>query len=372
MAEAKTRVREAEPAVTSKALDGARRRAAAAGGVDEATQRAMYRAMLMARMTDERCWLLNRGGKAPFVISCQGQEGAQVGSVFALDREQDWFVPYYRDLAVVMALGMTPEDIFKSVMGRAGEPNSGARQMPSHFGSRKLRIVSQGSSVATQCLHAVGTALASKIRGEKAVSICYVGEGGTSQGDFHEALNFASVHRLPVIMFVENNQYAISVPQDLQMAVQDVAIRAAGYGIPGFVVDGQDVFEVHRLTSDAAARARAGEGPTLIEAKTHRLTSHSSDDDQRVYRPAEEIKQEASEDAVPRFRNQLLKAGVITEEDDKALRAELLAEIDAATEAAENAPYPAPEETLLHVYGEGGPEPDELRGDPRADLGGEA
>jgi len=207
-----------------------------------AIQLEMYRAILTARMTDERCWLLNRGGQAPFVISCQGQEGGQVGSVFALDRTQDWFAPYYRDLAVVMALGMTPEEILKSVMARAGEPNSGARQMPSHFGSRRLRIISQGSAVATQCLHAVGVALAARTRGESALAITYVGEGGTSQGDFHEALNFASVHRLAVIFLVENNSYAISVPQSLQMAITDVAERAAGYGMPGVVVDGQDVF----------------------------------------------------------------------------------------------------------------------------------
>jgi 2-oxoisovalerate dehydrogenase E1 component alpha subunit len=163
-------------------------------GLDVATLRDMYRAMLLARMVDERCWLLNRGGKAPFVISCQGQEAAQVGSVYALDRAKDWFAPYYRDLGVVLALGMTAEDIFCSVLGRAADPNSGARQMPSHFGSRKLRIISQGSSVATQALHSVGVALATKVRGEDAVSISYVGEGGTSQGDFHEAMNFASVH----------------------------------------------------------------------------------------------------------------------------------------------------------------------------------
>src|SRR5438445_7493078 len=174
-------------------------------GLGAETLREMYRVMLLARMVDERCWLLNRGGQAPFVISCQGQEGAQVGSVFALDRTQDWFAPYYRDLGVVMALGMTAEEILKSVMARAGDPNSGARQMPSHFGSRRLRIISQGSAVATQCLHAVGVALAAQVRGESALAITYVGEGGTSQGDFHEALNFASVHRLPVIFVVENN-----------------------------------------------------------------------------------------------------------------------------------------------------------------------
>ncbi|MDQ6747571.1 MAG: thiamine pyrophosphate-dependent dehydrogenase E1 component subunit alpha [Candidatus Dormibacteraeota bacterium] len=332
--------------------------------IEAATLREMYRAMLMARMVDERCWLLNRGGKAPFVISCQGQEGAQVGSVFALDQTQDWFAPYYRDLAVVMALGETAQDILLSVMGKAGEPNSGARQMPSHFGNRRLRIISQGSSVGTQALHAVGTALASKSRGEKAVSISYVGEGGTSQGDFHEALNFASVHRLPVIFFVENNNYAISVPLNLQMAVRDVAVRAAGYDMPGVVVDGQDVPEVYRVTREAAARARAGDGPTLIEAKVHRFTSHSSDDDQRVYRDAEELQQEQQEDCLPRFREHLFSQGALTEDAETELRQEFRKEIDAATKAAEDAPYPAPEEALLHVYANP-PAPGELLGGPR-------
>ncbi|MHB8507679.1 MAG: thiamine pyrophosphate-dependent dehydrogenase E1 component subunit alpha [Candidatus Dormibacteria bacterium] len=338
-------------------------------GLSPKRLRDMYRAMLLARMTDERCWLLNRGGKAPFVISCQGQEAAQVGSVYALDPVDDWFAPYYRDLGVVMALGMTPEDIFRSVLGKAGDPNSGSRQMPSHFGSRRLHIISQGSSVATQCLHATGTALASKIRGEKAVSINYVGEGGTSQGDWHEALNFASVHKLPVIFMVENNNYAISVPLNLQMAVKDVAVRARGYGIPGVVVDGQDVLAVYRATRDAADRARAGLGPTLIEAKTHRFTSHSSDDDQRLYRDTAEIKEEAGHDPITLFRDFLVGIDLLTAEDEKAIRSGLKKEIDRATEAAENAPYPEPEEALTHVYGEAGPSGQELSGNPRVNLG---
>ena len=334
-------------------------------GIEAATLREMYRAMLLARMVDERCWLLNRGGRAPFVISCQGQEAAQVGSVFALDRTQDWFAPYYRDLAVVLALGQTPQDILLSVMGKAGDPNSGSRQMPSHFGSRRLRIISQGSAVGTQALHAVGTALATRSRGETAVSISYVGEGGTSQGDYHEAMNFASVHRLPVIFFVENNSYAISVPQSLQMAIRDVADRAAGYDMPGVVVDGMDALEVYRVTREAADRARAGQGPTLVEAKVHRFTSHSSDDDQRVYRPEEELRLEAAEDCLPRLLEQLVGSGVMTVAQDNDLRAELLAEIDAATETAENAPFPRPEDALLHVYGSEPPSRDDLRGEPR-------
>ena len=336
---------------------------------DAATQVEMYRTMLLARMTDERCWLLNRGGKAPFVISCQGQEGAQVGSVYALDRTQDWFAPYYRDLAVAMALGVTAEEILKSVMARQGDTSSGARQMPSHFSSRKLRIISQGSAVATQCLHAVGAALAAKSRNEKAVAITYVGEGGTSQGDFHEALNFASVHRLAVIFLVENNSYAISVPQNLQMAITDVADRASAYGMPGYVVDGQDVLEVYRVTREAADRARDGAGPTLIEAKTHRLTSHSSDDDQRVYREEDELKREAADDVIPRFRDHLVSSGILEETLEQTIRAETRKAIDSATEAAEEAPYPSGDELYLHVYGEGPPFPEELGGEPRFQFG---
>jgi 2-oxoisovalerate dehydrogenase E1 component alpha subunit len=344
----------------------------AAPALPAAQLRQMYSDMLLARLTDERCWLLNRGGKAPFVISCQGQEAVQVGSVHALDRKLDWFAPYYRDLGVVMSLGMTPEEILRSVLGKQGDPNSGARQMPSHFGSRRLRIISQGSPVGTQCLHAVGTALASKIKGDGAVSINYVGEGGTSQGDWHEALNFASIHRLPVIFMVENNSYAISVPIGLQMAVKDVASRAQGYGMPGVVVDGQDPVAVFHATKEAADRARSGGGPTLIEAKTHRFTSHSSDDDQRVYRASEELSQEAAQDPIPRFSQVLKEAGLMSDQEEVALRAELQLEVDRATQAAEDAPTPDPEEVFLHVYGESGPSGQDLSGDPRFDFGDRA
>ena len=206
--------------------------------------------------------------------------------------------------------------------------------------------------MATQCLHSVGAALAIKVRGEKGVSINYVGEGGTSEGDWHEALNFASVHRLPVIFVVENNQYAISVPQSLQMAVNDVAARAEGYGMPGVVVDGQDVLAVYRATRNAARRARSGDGPTLIEAKTHRFTSHSSDDDQRIYRDPEEIRQETHDDPISRFRDWLARERRLDEKADSQLRAALKREIDAATDAAEAAPLPEPEDALWHVYGD--------------------
>jgi 2-oxoisovalerate dehydrogenase E1 component alpha subunit len=164
---------------------------------------------------------------------------------------------------------------------------------------------------------------------------------------------------------VENNSYAISVPQSLQMAISNVADRAAGYGMPGVVVDGQDVLEVYRVTREAADLARSGGGPTLIEAKTHRLTSHSSDDDQRVYRESGELEKEAEDDVIPRFRQQLLASGILDGAQEKAIRAELGKIIDAATQAAEEAPYPSAEETYLNVYGEGPPFPEDLGGEPR-------
>ncbi|MBX6341340.1 MAG: thiamine pyrophosphate-dependent dehydrogenase E1 component subunit alpha, partial [Thermomicrobiaceae bacterium] len=233
---------------------------------------------------------------------------------------------------------------------KKGDPNSQGRQMPAHYGSRRLNIITTSSPVATQLLHATGVALAAKLKREDIVAVTAVGEGGTSEGDFHEALNFAAIHRLPVIFLVENNSYAISVPQRKQMAIADVSARAAGYGMPGVTVDGTDPLAVYEVARAAVERARRGEGPTLIEAKVHRFTAHSSDDDDRTYRPREEITAERAYDPIPAFRATLLERGILSEEDDKALRERIRAEIDDATEFAEQAPYPDPSELTTHVY----------------------
>ncbi|MGH7692654.1 MAG: thiamine pyrophosphate-dependent dehydrogenase E1 component subunit alpha, partial [Candidatus Dormibacteria bacterium] len=195
--------------------------------------RDMYRDMLLGRLLDQRVLVLNRQGRAPFAISGQGHEAAQVGVGYALRRDYDWIVPYYRDISLVLVMGMEPKDQLLAALAKAGDPNSGARQMPAHYSSRAHNIVTGGSPVATQILHAVGVALAFKYRREDRVVVVSVGEGGTSEGDWHEGLNWAAIHQLPVIFLIENNAYAISVPQSLQMAVDHVAQRAAGYGMPG-------------------------------------------------------------------------------------------------------------------------------------------
>ncbi len=322
-------------------------------GVDHATLREMYRALAMARAVDERMWQLNRAGRAPFVVSGQGHEGAQIGAAFALDRSRDVILPYYRDLALCMAFGLTPHDIMLSATAKAGEPTSGARQMPAHYSSSRLRIVSASSPVATQLPQATGTAYAAKLRGSGQVSLTAFGEGGSSKGDFHEACNFAGIHKLPVIFFCENNRYAISVPQALQMAIDHVADRAAAYGFPGVVVDGTDVLAVYGAVKAAADRARRGEGPTLVEAKVYRFTPHSSDDDDRTYRDQEEVKVWKAKDPVPLFERRLREVGVLDDTAIAEIRDAIKREVDAATEAAEQAPFPDPATFDRHVYAEG-------------------
>src|SRR5438876_2119975 len=226
----------------------------------------MYYYMLLARSLDERMWLLNRQGKAPFVISCQGHEGIQIGLCFAMERGKDWFLPYYRDLGVCLYLGMTPREAMMQHFAKREEPDSGGRQMPGHYGYRKLKIVTGSSPVATQLCHSVGVALASKMRKTGEVTVVSFGEGGTSKGDWHESLNLAGIHKLPVLFLCENNMYAISVPLPQQVAGGSVAARAEGYGMAGFTVDGTDVLAVYEEARKAAERARNGVGPTLFEA----------------------------------------------------------------------------------------------------------
>jgi 2-oxoisovalerate dehydrogenase E1 component alpha subunit len=310
----------------------------------------MYEKLLLARFLDERMWVLNRQGKVAFVISCQGQEACQVGTAYALDPATDFILPYYRDLGVVLVRGLTPLDVLLALFGKVDDPGSAGRQMPSHFSSRKLRIITPSSVVATQIPHCAGIGLSIKLQHQRGLAITYFGEGSTSQGDFHEGLNFAAVHKLPCIFVCENNQYAISEPQNRQMAIADVAIRAAGYGMPGVVVDGNDVLEVYRVTREAADRARRGDGPTLIEAKTYRLAPHSSDDNDRRYRTSEEVEDWRRHDPIDRFKAYLLGTGLLDENADVEIRARLRRVIQDAVEEAERAPNPTAADLMTHVY----------------------
>src|SRR5215218_2252193 len=231
----------------------------------------MYRLVTLARAVDERMWVLNRAGRIPFVISGQGHEGAQVGIAWAFKKGHAWIAPFYRSIATCLTFGMSPRDIMTAQYATATDPSSGGRQMPGHYGSHSHNLVSVSSPVATQLLHAVGIALAAKIRKTGQVAMTSMGEGSSNQGDVHEGLNFAAIHKLPFVFVVENNGYAISVPVSAQLAVPDVADRAAGYGIPGVIVDGADVLGCYAAAKEAVDRARRGDGPTLIEAKVIRL-----------------------------------------------------------------------------------------------------
>ncbi|MDH4209167.1 MAG: thiamine pyrophosphate-dependent dehydrogenase E1 component subunit alpha [Anaerolineae bacterium] len=314
----------------------------------------MYHKVVLSRALSARMWILNRMGRAPFAITGDGHEVAQVASAFSLKPGKDWVVPYYRDMGVVLTVGMTPRDVMLGFLAKAADPSSGGRQMPSHYGHAGLRIVTGSSPVATQIPHAVGIALASKLRGEKDATIVYFGDGATSKGDFHEALNFAGVHRLPVVFFCENNGYAISVPIKKQMAIARVSERAAGYGFPGVTVDGNDALAVYAASKEALQRARGGEGPTLIEAVVQRLVPHSSDDDQRRYRSQEEIDAGKLADPVPQFKAYLEKEGLLTAEQNEEINKRVAKEVDDATDFAEKSPYPEPEDALTRVYGSEG------------------
>ncbi|ALC85013.1 MULTISPECIES: thiamine pyrophosphate-dependent dehydrogenase E1 component subunit alpha [Bacillaceae] len=312
----------------------------------------MFETMLMARRIDERMWLLNRAGKIPFVISCQGQEAAQVGAAYALDNTKDYIAPYYRDMGVVLHFGMTPRDLMLSAFAKAEDPNSGGRQMPGHFGQKKNRILTGSSPVTTQLPHAVGVALAAKIEKKDFITFVTLGEGSSNQGDFHEGLNFAGVHQLPCITMVENNKYAISVPFERQVASKNVADRAISYGMPGVTVDGKDPIEVYKVVKEAADRARNGGGPSLIEAVTYRLTAHSSDDDDRQYRTAEDIAEGKALDPLITFAKYLRDLDILSTDLEKEINDRVMKEVNEATDYAENAPYAAPEDALKHVYAE--------------------
>ncbi len=311
-----------------------------------------YWLMVLSRRLDERAWILHRQGKIAFHISAIGHEAAQVGAAMAIRRGEDWIVPYYRDLAMMIALGFTPKEFMLGVMGKKGEPNSGGRQMPNHWSMRRMNVVSHSSVVATQAVHAAGIGFAMKLRGDDAIVLTSIGEGSTSQGEWYEAVNWAAIHKLPVIFLVENNLYAISVRQEKQMAVDKVADKAAGLGLPGVTIDGLDAMAVYRAVTEAAARARSGGGPTIVETMVNRMTPHSSDDDDRSYRPREELEALKAQDPLDLQRDKLLAAGILTEEAEGEFQERANVEVEQAVEFATEAPYPDISEASYPVYAE--------------------
>jgi 2-oxoisovalerate dehydrogenase E1 component alpha subunit len=278
----------------------------------------IYRTAVITRMVDERLWILARQGRAGFVLTARGHEIAQIATVAAMRRGTDSAWPYYRDLGVGLALGVTPYELFLGALGRAADPHSGGRQLTGHLSDPRLRIGPISSEVAAHIPHAVGAAYAARVRGEESVAVCWFGDGATSEGATHEAMNLAAVHALPVVFVCEDNGYAISVPRAEQMAVSSLVQRAAGYGIAGTDLDGTDAASVLGAAMDAVAAARRGDGPALLQLRVPRMTPHSSQDDDG-YRSEEELADAQAADPVARLRRTLLDAGVLDANADAAL-----------------------------------------------------
>ncbi|MDF1596485.1 MAG: thiamine pyrophosphate-dependent enzyme [Acidimicrobiia bacterium] len=298
----------------------------------------LYRKMLLTRIVDDRTWALNRQGRAPFVVSSSGHEAAQVASAFALDPTIDWALPYYRDIGVALAWGFTPYDYFMTVFSRAADVTSGGRQMPGHWSDPARNVFSHSSAIATQYPHAAGIAYALQMDKTGGVVAVYGGEGSTSEGDWHEMMNFAGVRRLPLVVIIENNQYAISVPETEEVG-GIIADRALGYGFQGALIDGNDALAVYGATRSAAERARAGEGPTLIEARTYRYYAHTSDDDDKLYRSREEVEQWRRRDPLILLKQYLIEARLLPDALEEEIQQELRARVADAVEQAEAEPY---------------------------------
>ncbi|APC57199.2 thiamine pyrophosphate-dependent dehydrogenase E1 component subunit alpha [Enterococcus faecalis] len=309
-----------------------------------------YRQVLRGRRLDERLWQLTRIGKTSFNISGQGAEVAQVAMAMAFDPQKDYFLPYYRDMTACLVWGMTSKDILMGSFGKEADPSSHGRQMPNHYGSKEHNIVSFSSTVSTQMPLATGVGYAAQLQKADFVALTTTGEGSANQGEVQEAMNFAGVKKLPVIFVVENNEYAISVPIEEQYANKRMADRAKAYGFEGVTVDGSDFTEVYLAFKEAVKAAREKKGPKLIELMVSRLTSHSADDDQSVYRSKEEIEEMKKNDAVKLFEKQLLEEGYLTDEDIAKIDEEIRAEINQATDEAEAMPDPVPTSILEEVY----------------------
>jgi 2-oxoisovalerate dehydrogenase E1 component alpha subunit len=307
----------------------------------------LYYAMLVSRKVSQAALKLAFQGTIDVSIPSDGHEAAQIASIRAL-RSTDPVYLFYRSVPAAYARGMTTREIFLDYFGRGDGPSSGGKNLAGHWAKRELHLMSISGSVATQIPHAVGSALAAKLRGEGSVSVAYFGDGGSSKSDFHEGLNFAAVHQLPVVLFCENNGVAISVPFEKQSGVARVADRAVGYAVVGISVDGADPLQVFRVMREAVDAARAGKGPALIEARVTRLGQHTSQVGDT--REPKEMAAARRHDPIPRFGRYLRHHGLL----DDALQAELderaELEVQDGVEFASRAAPPPVERAFADVY----------------------
>ncbi len=313
--------------------------------------------MLRARNVDNKAMNLLRQGKTFFHIAAAGHEAAQLAIGLSLNPKKDWLFPYYRDLGTVLTSGITPEEVFLGTFGKATDPASGGRQLPVHWGSTRINIPSQSSPTGTQFLQAVGTALASVKRGERNISYVSSGEGTTSQGEFHEAVNWASREKLPVLFVIQNNKYAISVPVSSQSGGKNhsIAEMMAGYStLYRIRIDGTDFFQSYEKIQEAVEYIRSGKGPALIEADVVRLESHSSSDDQKKYRDKKELEEDLKNDPIEKFAQVLIAKEFLTQNDFDELKKTIIDEINQAADKAFNAPDPKRDEAVKFVFDESG------------------
>ncbi|HVL88499.1 MAG TPA: pyruvate dehydrogenase (acetyl-transferring) E1 component subunit alpha [Candidatus Thermoplasmatota archaeon] len=317
-------------------------------GADEL--RAMYKAMVQVRLLDERGMLLQRQGRIGFYISAQGQEAVHVGAAAAL-QPADWYFPHYRDVGVALLRGASFRDIFNQLFGNAEDLIKG-RQMPNHFAFRAQNYNSVSSPLSTQIPQATGAAYAMKYLGKKEVAMVSFGDGSTSEGDFHVGLNFAAVWKTPAVFVCNNNQWAISVPLKKQTASESIAVKALAYGMPGVRVDGNDILAVYSAAKEAVDRARRGEGPTLIECVTYRMSSHSSSDDAARYVPKEELDRWAKKDPIVRFGTYLRRKGLWDDAREREFVEATKHALEEAFQHAEKVGKPRFEEIFNDTYAE--------------------
>ncbi len=319
-------------------------------GLSDKDLREMYEVMLTSRLVDQKIWNLNRMGKAPFSISSSGHEAIHAGIAKAIRHGEDWVLPYYRDLGLLLGLGMTPYEAFLGIFAKAEDPNSGGRQMPNHWSLPRVRVVTGSSPIATQLPHAAGIAYGLKLDGSKDVVICNFGDGATSKGDFHEALNFTGIHNLPVVFICENNGYAISVPLAMESAVTELYKKAAAYNIEGIQVDGKDPIAVYSAVKNAVEKARSGGGATFIEATAYRFGPHTSDDDDRSYRSKEEVDAAKADDPLTKFGDYLTAHGCASDFELLQLKDGLVESINNQAALAQEVSDPTPDSVGTNVY----------------------
>jgi len=316
--------------------------------IDPATLLSIYETMVLIRTLDERMVTLQRQGRIGFYGTCTGQEAPPIATAAAL-RSTDWLFPALREGAAMLYRGFDLETYVCQVYGNAGDVLKG-RQMPSHYADRRVHSVSWSSCIANQLPQAMGAAWAAKLQKHDTIAVGFVGDGGTSEGDFHYALNFAAVYQAPVVLICQNNHWSISVPTSGQTRSRTIAEKAYAYGLPFARIDGNDALAVYASVKEAAERARSGGGPTFLEMLTYRIGAHSTSDDPRVYRQESEVEIWRARDPIDRLRRFLVGEGKWDLDREAALKGKTEARVLAAVKAAEARPLPARETLFDDVY----------------------